>query len=127
MKKVQIQISLTRKILQLLILLVTLTIVACGPSPWDEPPLHDAAKSGDLEDVIELLDQGISVHSKNSEGATPLHWAAFKGHVEVARELLERGANINALTTKGSTPLRLATTHKQSDMIKFLKSRGGRI
>ena len=127
MKKVQIQISLVRKIVQLLILLVTLTIVACGPSPWDEPPLHDAAKSGDLEDVVTLLEQGISVHSKNSEGATPLHWAAFKGHVDVAKELLKRGANVNALTKKGSTPLRLATTHKQTAMITFLKSRGGRI
>ena len=42
-----------------------LCISGCGPSPWDEPPLHDAAKSGDLDEVIELLDQGISVHSKN--------------------------------------------------------------
>lgn len=67
------------------------------------------------------------MHSKNSEGATPLHWAAFKGHVDVAKVLLKKGANVNAVTKKGSTPLRLATTHKQQEMIRFLKSRGGRI
>lgn len=127
MRKVPVKVLSNCKRLHLLILAFLLMVaVGCGPSPWDEPPLHDAAKSGDLEEVIELLDQGISVHSKNSEGATPLHWAAFKGHVDVARELLKRGANVNALTKKGSTPLRLATTHKQTDMIKFLKSRGGR-
>ena len=101
------------------------TLLACGPSPWDEPPLHDAAKNGDIEEVRELLDAGIDVNSLNSEGATPLHWAAFKGHVEVAKLLVKRGAKVNALTKKGSTPLRLATTHKQQDMIRYLKSRGG--
>lgn len=110
----------------IIVFLIMSALTGCGPSPWDEPPLHEAAKRGNLEDVVELLDQGVSVHSKNSEGATPLHWAAFKGHVDVAKELLKRGANVNAVTQKGSTPLRLATTHKQTDMIKFLKSRGGR-
>ncbi|MBE1301752.1 MAG: hypothetical protein GJ680_17830 [Alteromonadaceae bacterium] len=74
-----------------------------------------------------LINQGVSVHSKNSEGATPLHWAAFKGHVDVAKVLLRKEANVNAVTKKGSTTLRLATTHKQQEMVRFLKSRGGRI
>lgn len=104
---------------------VILSLFACGPSPWDEPPLHEAAKSGDIEEVQELLAQGIPVDSLNSEGATPLHWAAFKGHLEVAKLLISKGAKVNALTKKGSTPLRLATTHKQEAMIKFLKSKGG--
>ena len=107
---------------QLLLLCFT---VACGPSPWDEPVLHEAAKNGNLSEVRELLDAGIDVNSINGEGATPLHWAAFKGHIDVARLLLKRGAKVNALTKKGSTPLRLATTHKQDDMIRLLKSRGG--
>ena len=114
--------------IRLPLLLLTLSfLLACGPSPWDEPPLHDAAKRGDLEQVRELLDAGIDVNSLNSEGATPLHWAAFKGHVDVAKLLVKRGAKVNALTKKGSTPLRLATTHKQHDMIHYLKSRGGLI
>lgn len=108
------------------LLLILVCLSACGPKPWDEPPLHAAAQSGDLEEVKALVASGVSVHSVNSQGATPLHWAAFKGHVAVARYLLSQGADVNALTNKGSTPLRLATTHKQTDMIKYLKSRGGR-
>lgn len=121
------KVSFKKISFSVLSILIIIGMSGCGPSPWDEPPLHEAAKSGDLEDVRELIKQGVSVHSTNSEGATPLHWAAFKGHVDVARELLKRGANINATTKKGSTPLRLATTHKKTEMIAFLTARGGRI
>jgi len=110
------------------LLLVTLfALAACGPGYYDEPPLHDAAKRGDVEKVKALIAEGASVHAVNSEGATPLHWAAFKGHVGVAKVLLAKGADVNALTRKGSSPLRLATTHKQNEMIRYLQSRGGRV
>ena len=101
-------------------------LVGCGPKPWDEPPLHAAAQSGDLAEVKQLVASGISVNKVNSQGATPLHWAAFKGHVDVAKYLISKGADVNALTNKGSTPLRLATTHKQTEMIALLKSYGAR-
>lgn len=108
-------------------LLLALLLTACGPGYYDEPPLHDAAKRGDVAKVKALIKEGASVHAVNSEGATPLHWAAFKGHVGVAKVLLAKGADVNALTKKGSSPMRLATTHKQTKMIRYLKSRGGRV
>ena len=111
---------------RILPLLLAFLLAACGPQPWDEPPLHDAAKRGDLDEVKALIKSGVDPDSRNREGATPLHWAAFKGHVDVARYLLSRGASVNAVSKKGSTPLRLATTHKQEAMIRFLKSRGGK-
>ncbi|OOZ38758.1 hypothetical protein BOW53_14270 [Solemya pervernicosa gill symbiont] len=111
----------------LLITLTTLVLSACGPSPYDEPPLHDAAMRGDANKVIALIKAGEPVDARNSEGATPLHWAAFKGHVDVAKLLVARGADVNALTKKGSTPLRLATTHEKTEMIRYLKSRGGTV
>lgn len=100
-------------ILNVVVLLLLLILSGCGPKPWDEPPLHDAAKTGDLKQVKTLIKQGVDVNSKNKQGATPLHWAAFKGHVDVAKELIKNGAKVNVLTNKDSTPLRLATTHKQ--------------
>ncbi|WP_111980098.1 ankyrin repeat domain-containing protein [Algibacillus agarilyticus] len=108
------------------LILFSFILTACGPKPWDEPPLHDAALRGNVNTVQTLLAEGTKVDSKNKQGATPLHWAAFKGHVEVAKILLKKGADINAETTKGSTPLRLATTHKHTDMIRYLKSQGAR-
>jgi len=118
--------SLKNSIFNMLLVTTVLFLLACGPKPWDEPPLHDAAKAGDLKQVKTLLKQGVDVNSKNKQGATPLHWAAFKGHVDVAKELIKNGAKVNVLTNKDSTPLRLATTHKQTKMIKYLKSKGAR-
>ena len=118
---------MTTKIRAALLLAGALLMAACGRGYFDEPPLHDAAMRGDVEEVKALIKSGESVHSVNSEGATALHWAAFKGHVEVARVLLANGAEVNALTKKGSSPLRLATTHKQTGMIRYLRSRGGRV
>jgi len=120
------QIRFKIVILKICMFLSIISISACGPKPWDEPPLHDAAKTGDLKQVKALLKQGIDVNSKNKQGATPLHWAAFKGHVDVAKELINNGAKVNVLTNKDSTPLRLAITHKQTKMIKYLKSQGAR-
>lgn len=111
----------------LVIILFIACLTACGPSPWDEPPLHKAAQDGDTDTVKQLLLDGAAVDSLNGEGATPLHWAAFKGRIEVAELLIKQGADVNALTKKGSTPLRLATTHKQTKMIALLKQHGGRI
>lgn len=108
-------------------LIIPLFLVGCGPKPWDEPPIHDAAIRGDLDKVKSLVESGVDVNLKNNEGATPLHWAAFKGKLGVAKYLISRGANVNALTKKGSTPLRLATTHKQTKLINFLKLKGGKI
>ncbi|WP_086930456.1 ankyrin repeat domain-containing protein [Agarilytica rhodophyticola] len=101
-------------------------IVACDAGLVGEPPLHQAAYRGDVDEMKKLIKSGVSVDSLNSEGATPLHWAAFKGHLPAAKLLLRHGANVNAATKKGSTPLRLATTHKKQEVIKFLKSRGGK-
>jgi len=110
---------------RILLPLSLLLLAACGPSPFDEPPLHDAAMRGNLDTVKELIKSGVEVDSRNSEGATALHWAAFKGQTDVARYLLAKGADVNAHTRKGSTPLRLATTHEQHEVIKLLKAQGG--
>lgn len=121
-----IKLSLLRTVFNAIgLLFLTLgLLIACGSGLGDEPPLHDAAVRGDNKKVIELLNSGIPVDSRNSEGATPLHWAAFKGHEEVAKTLLDYGADFNALTKKGSTPLRLASTHKRDRLIALLKDLG---
>ena len=55
-------------------------------------PLHAAAKTGDIDAMTQLLDDGAEVDRANEKGRTPLWIACLKGHVEVARLLLEKGA-----------------------------------
>ena len=70
--------------------------------------IHHAVKSGNLNRVKTLLNQGVPVNSRNEDGYTPLHFAAYSGRVNVVQELLRRGAHLNPRSLYGYTPLHLA-------------------
>jgi hypothetical protein len=56
-----------------------------------------AAKAGDLATVRALLDSGIDVNAKSSDGWTALDHAVNNGHTLVARLLQERGGRKSRL------------------------------
>ncbi|KAK6263475.1 hypothetical protein QUC31_009291 [Theobroma cacao] len=92
--------------------------------------LHIGARKGDLNQVKQLLNEGMDVNvaawGPKSKGVTPLHLAAEGGHLEVMDELLERGANIDA-RTKGAcgwTPLHTAAKERKKEAVKFLIDNG---
>jgi ankyrin repeat protein len=72
--------------------------------------IHDAARSGLIERVARLLDDGIPADSPNDLGSTPLHLAAMGGHADITRLLIERGATVDARNSHGNTPLLFADT-----------------
>ena len=43
-----------------------------------------------------MLNYGVDVNARDSNGATPLHEAARQGKIELARDLVKRGADVNA-------------------------------
>lgn len=61
------------------------------------------ASRGDVEGVLELLDDGVDVNSIDLDGRTALHIAACEGHNHVVEILLSRKANIDARDRWGST------------------------
>jgi Flp pilus assembly protein TadD len=65
--------------------------------PIDEA-LRKAAGSGDLEQVLKLLDEGAGIDATNKQGETALMWAAYWGQSEVVDALIKKGANVNAKT-----------------------------
>ena len=68
--------------------------------------LHEAAKTGNIDRVRKLIEEGHSVWAVDSRfGLTPLHYAVRNGHVEIAKLLIEKGANLNQPSTQGITPL----------------------
>ena len=79
--------------------------------------IHHAVKSGNLNQVKELLNQGVHVNSRNAHGWTPLHKAVLSGNLSVVQELLKRGAHVNPRTRNGTTPLYLATLWNRSPHI----------
>ncbi|MDW8343883.1 MAG: ankyrin repeat domain-containing protein [Verrucomicrobiae bacterium] len=91
----------------------------------DGPPLHMAAKTGDVSRVRELLsERPRSVNALGNYDNTPLHYAAFGGHREIVELLLAKGALVNAINRAGQTPLFLAVLGRNRDAAKVLLARG---
>ncbi|GBP12188.1 Ankyrin-2 [Eumeta japonica] len=67
-----------------------------------------AARAGQLDTVVELLDSGAvkDINTCNSNGLNALHLAAKDGHITVVEELLKRGATVDSATKKKFTALR---------------------
>jgi len=72
-------------------------------------PIHDAARRGDLEEVMRLIQEDpgvVSITEKEShERSTPLHYASLSDHVEVVCYLLDQEADIHARNRYGVTPV----------------------
>jgi ankyrin repeat protein len=76
-----------------------------------------------------LIDKGADVRSRDTaqDGMTPLHHAAAWGAGEaVAGLLLEKGVDVNLPDDYAWTPLDYATDKGRTEMIEFLKGKGGR-
>ena len=62
--------------------------------------LHSAI---DVEIAQLLLNHGVDLNARNSNGETPLHRAVLRGRHKVARFLISKGADIYAKDKDGST------------------------
>lgn len=81
---------------------------------------------GDVNAVVDLLNEGIDVNSIDLDGRTALHIAACEGHVEVVKVLLSRKANIDARDRWGSTAASDAKYYGNHEIFNILKARGAR-
>ena len=75
-------------------------------------PLHEAAGSGDVEKVQQLLAEGEDIGEVEALG-TPLHWAAMKGRLAVAEVLVAEGAKVD----EPAGVLRFTPLHRTTSMI----------
>lgn len=73
----------------------------------EQERLHDAAQSGDIEEVKRLLDEGRQPNEFDDLGKTPLHYATEGRHLDVMKLLIDSGASVNAHDERviGNTPL----------------------
>ena len=95
------------------------------------PPraLRLAAAGGHPEyaKVVEvLLEHGVRVNARDSEGITPLMCAAMTGHADSVKVLLAHGANLTARSSDGQTALAHATAGRRISVIPVLKQAGAK-
>jgi ankyrin repeat protein len=85
--------------------------------------LHEAAASGDLPRVKELVEREPALaKSYSPDGFPVLALAAVFGHLEVAKYLHAKGGDLNAVATNGSgyTALTGAVASGHTDIVKWL-------
>ncbi|XP_010783832.1 protein phosphatase 1 regulatory subunit 16A [Notothenia coriiceps] len=89
--------------------------------------LLDAAARNDVEEVRELLNNGVSPDLVNEDGLTALHQlhiASANGYVSVAELLVEHRAQMEARDSDGWTPLHAASCWGQIQMVELLVAHG---
>ena len=86
----------------LLTTIAAVVLVGCGPN------IHEAAGTGNIEVIKQLIASDIDVNVKRNRGETPLHLAAIFSHYEIAKLLISKGADVNARNDDGFTPLHQA-------------------
>lgn len=89
--------------------------------------IFEAASSGNVRLIGQLIGQGVDVNQANNERETALHMAAAKGHYSAVIYLLNHGANINARTINNWLPIHHATRFRHLQIAHYLKQKGSQI
>jgi ankyrin repeat protein len=89
--------------------------------------LHRASESGNLEQVVALLEQGAEINAEDNDWKTPLHLAAQSGEKAVVRFLLKMGANVHGADSDHQQALHLAARRGHEEVIFCLLLGGANI
>ena len=73
-----------------------------------------------LEIINLLLEHGIDIHARHTDGATVLFTAALSGSVEAVQILLDHGADPNAIDDSYRKPLWMAVRQNSVAIVKVL-------
>ena len=97
------------------------------PASWDSRVLS-AAGAGDVDALLQLLDDGAAIDQTRGDGVTPLWIACRNGRVDAARLLLERGADVDQARRKdGWTPLMVVCQTGQVEAVRLLLENGAEV
>lgn len=89
-------------------------------------PLLKAARDGDLQETVALLQSGADVEVINPKNQVfPLLYAAQNGHSEIVKALLEAGAAVDRIEiASGGFPLLMAAQNGHAEVVKTLIAYG---
>jgi predicted Ser/Thr protein kinase len=87
-------------------------------------PLLSAVKTGDTEELLQLLNDGGSANGAPGAPTTPLHEAVRRGQADQVKLLLQHGGNPNLRDAKGDVPLHYALREDAQLMVRELLQHG---
>ena len=86
--------------------------------------LFEAAESGDVSSIEQLLNAGANVNCAIDGDGSPLIGAARNGHLAAVRLLLDRGADPNLSVSGDGSPLIMAAREGHLAAVQLLLDRG---
>ncbi|XP_049329095.1 histone-lysine N-methyltransferase EHMT2-like [Astyanax mexicanus] len=87
--------------------------------------LHHAAKLGNLEVVMLLLNTGqVDINAQDSGGWTPIIWAAEHRHIDIVRALLNRGADVTLKDKEMNVCLHWASFAGSAEIAELILNAG---
>jgi uncharacterized protein len=95
------------------------------PGAVDDTLLHLVARTGQLDEVADLIECGANPNQAGDLGNTPLHQAAMMGRAGAVQLLLRAGANVSIKNEFGQTAADVARIGKRDEVVELLKSRKG--
>ncbi len=105
--------------------LIGLVFFSFGFSSSVASELLEAARSGDVDAVAELIIAGADLNETTGDGMTAVHLAAQSEHIAILEALLESGADVDPTTRIGSyTPLHIASGRANSASVRALLEAG---
>jgi len=111
-----------------LILALILLAIGCRKAPTGtKPPLHNAARTGNVQKVRTWLAKGADVNAKDEKGRTALHIAVKWSHTDLVKLLINNGADVNATNKLGDTSLIEAAKENNKDVVALLVDAGSDI
>ncbi|APX34521.1 hypothetical protein BH708_00240 [Brachybacterium sp. P6-10-X1] len=84
----------------------------------------EAARSGDADALLSLVDQGAPVNLRDGGGNSALMLAAYHGHAELVRELAARGGDVDLTNDRGQSPLAGVAFKGTTDVARALLAAG---
>ena len=94
-----------------------------------ETEIHAAVRSGDLDEVVELIGSGADIESFDANGWSPLHIATSRDSMDILTYLLCQNPNLEICgeQTNERTPLLYAALNGQADAIELLLEFGANV
>ena len=87
--------------------------------------LHKAAYLGQTTRLLDLLQTGVDLETRDARGFTPLHEAVWAGKLETVQALLDHGADTAAVAPELEwTPLQEAARFGRDDIVDALLAKG---
>jgi ankyrin repeat protein len=83
----------------------------------DEESMLKASAEGNLGNILNLYDAGVSVNIQDDEGFNPLMLATKGGHLGVVRSLFHIGADINHRNKYGQSATSIATQIENKNLL----------